>query len=72
MNAGHCAVCGKWGCDLDYTGADGLSVCDDCRDLDYAEQDEDGQLSIGVTGEQRAIPGLAAPRREHPTFDMGA
>lgn len=31
-----------------------------CGNITYAEQDEEGQLSIGVTGEQRAIPGLAA------------
>lgn len=29
-------------------------------DPEYADIDEAGQLSIGVTGEQRAIPGLAA------------
>jgi hypothetical protein len=28
----------------------------------YADVDEDGQLSLGVAGEQRSIPGLAARR----------
>lgn len=31
-------------------------------DLDYAELAQDGQLSLGVPGEQRPIPTLAAPR----------
>jgi hypothetical protein len=32
-------------------------------DPEYADVDENGQLSIGVAGEQRSIPGLA-PRRD--------
>lgn len=34
-------------------------------DPEYADVDEAGQLSIGVAGDQRAIPGLAAPRKEN-------
>jgi hypothetical protein len=39
--------------------ADGLTA-----DPEYADVDEDGQLALGVVGEQRAIPGLARPRGE--------
>ena len=31
-------------------------------DVEYADEDESGQLALGVQGEQRAIPTLAAPR----------
>ena len=31
-NFGHCEECGTFGVDTDYRGADGRSVCDDCRD----------------------------------------
>jgi hypothetical protein len=31
-------------------------------DVDHAEQDEDGQLALGIPGEQRCIPGLAKRR----------
>lgn len=30
-------------------------------DVEYADEEESGQLAIGVAGEQRAIPGLAKP-----------
>lgn len=33
-------------------------------DPEYADVDEAGQLALGVPGDQRAIPGLAAPRPE--------
>jgi hypothetical protein len=33
-------------------------------DTDYAERDEHGQLSLGIAGEQRSIPGLARGRGE--------
>ena len=33
-------------------------------DVEYAEEDEAGQLSLGVAGEQRALPGLAQEREE--------
>jgi hypothetical protein len=33
-------------------------------DPQYADVDEDGQLTLGLAGEQRAIPGLARPRAE--------
>jgi hypothetical protein len=29
---GDCEECGGFGVDTDYAGADGRSVCDDCRD----------------------------------------
>jgi hypothetical protein len=31
-------------------------------DPEYADVDEEGQLALGVVGEQRALPGLARPR----------
>jgi hypothetical protein len=31
-------------------------------DPEYADVEEDGQLSLSVVGEQRSIPGLAPPR----------
>lgn len=31
-------------------------------DPEYADVDEDGQLALGVAGDQRAIPGLAQAR----------
>ena len=34
-------------------------------DPEYADVDEDGQLSLGVAGEQREIPGLARARTTH-------
>lgn len=37
----------------------------DQLDPEYADVDEDGQLALGVAGEQRAIPGLARPREEN-------
>ncbi len=33
-------------------------------DPEYADVDEAGQLSLGVAGDQRALPGLAGPRDE--------
>jgi hypothetical protein len=33
----------------------------DPYDTEYAERDEYAQLSLGVAGEQRTIPGLANP-----------
>lgn len=33
-------------------------------DPEYADVDPDGQLSLGVPGEQRALDGLARPRQE--------
>jgi hypothetical protein len=33
-------------------------------DPEYADVDAEGQLSLGVPGEQRAIDGLARPRKE--------
>lgn len=32
-------------------------------DVEYADEDDTGQLTVGVPGEQRHLPGLA-PRRE--------
>ena len=34
------------------------------HDPEYADIDTDGQLALGVPGDQRAIPGLAQPRQE--------
>ena len=45
-------------------GCRGTAVELEPPDPEYADVDEDGQLSIGVAGEQRAIPGLARPREE--------
>jgi hypothetical protein len=30
-------------------------------DVEYADEDEEGQLGLGVPGEQRAMPTLAGP-----------
>lgn len=37
-------------------------------DVEYADEDETGQLSVGVPGEQRAIPTLAADRKPRIVF----
>lgn len=39
-------------------------ACGCSIDPEYADIDETGQLGLGVTGEQRALPGLARPRQE--------
>lgn len=68
-----CDNCGAAGGLL--TWDDGYAVCVDrgaCisraladfhrADPEYAEVDVDGQLALGIEGDQRAIPGLATPR----------
>lgn len=49
MTAGDCARCGTPGVDLDVTGADGLSVCDTCRDALLASTGRvPGSVTVGT------------------------
>jgi len=36
-------------------------------DVEYADEEQTGQLALGVPGEQRAIPGMAKEGKPAPT-----
>lgn len=58
---GNCEECDEFGVDLDWKGADGRSVCDDCRDTAAERRNMGDKPKIAAD----AIQALAKYLRTH-------